>query len=78
MYWRTASGREVDFVVEVGRRIIGIEVKATRWPSWSDAEVLSQFVKEQGDHAAGVLLHGGDEVTWMSERVLAVPWWKVI
>jgi hypothetical protein len=36
-------------------------------------------VQEYGDDVLGcVLLHGGDKTFWMSERVIAAPWWKVI
>ncbi len=49
MYWRTARAREVDFVVESGRRVLGIEVKSTSKPTRSDAVVLRDFVASQGD-----------------------------
>src|SRR5204863_7629091 len=32
LYWRTASGEEVDFVVETGGEVIPIEIKATARP----------------------------------------------
>jgi len=25
-----------------------------------------------------LLLHAGDEVAWLSEGVLAAPWWRVL
>lgn len=36
LYWRTAAGEEVDFVVETGRQLIPIEVKATPRPRLRD------------------------------------------
>ena len=78
LYWRTASGQEVDFVVERGRQLLPIEVKTTTRPRLSDAQSLSTFLEEYDDMAKGaLLLHGGDETFWMRERVLAVPWWRV-
>jgi len=32
-YWRTASGEEVDFVIEADNALLPIEVKATRRPT---------------------------------------------
>lgn len=26
----------------------------------------------------GLLLHGGREVQWIAERILAAPWWRVV
>lgn len=60
--WRTATGEEVDFVVERGSHLLGIEVKATACPRASDAKHLRTFREEHGDSVRGCLLrHGGEE-----------------
>ena len=41
--WRTASGHEVDFVIEHQGRLLPIEVKATSRPSYRDVRVLKTF-----------------------------------
>ena len=28
--------------------------------------------------SAALLLHGGRETRWMSDRILAAPWWRVL
>jgi uncharacterized protein len=79
LFWRTSTGEEVDFVVEAKGRLLGIEVKATRNPGLNDARGLRAFLGEYGASAlGGLLLHGGDGVFWIADRVLAAPWWKVI
>jgi hypothetical protein len=79
MYWRTASGREVDFVVEWGERLLPVEVKATERPRTSDADGLRSFRAEHGRRArAGLLLHTGESVSWLADGVLAAPWWSVV
>lgn len=78
-FWRTASGYEVDFVLERARELVGVEVKSTGRPSLSDARGLKAFLAEHPRHArGGVLLHAGVESFWLDERILAVPWWKVM
>lgn len=78
-FWRTASGYEVDFVLERARQLVGVEVKSTGRPSSSDARGLRAFLAEHPRQArGGVLLHAGVESFWLDERILAVPWWKVI
>jgi hypothetical protein len=78
-YWRTANGEEVDFVVERGSDLLGIEVKSTTHPRPSDAKHLRTFRDEYGDSVRGCLvLHAGDAVEWLGPRILAVPWWRVI
>ena len=78
-YWRAATGEEVDLVVERGKHLLGIEVKATARPRTSDAAHLQTFRDEYGDSVRGcLLLHGGDQVEWLGSRILAAPWWMVI
>lgn len=78
-YWRTTTGEEVDLVVESGRRVVPIEVKATTRPRVGDAKGLIAFRAEYGARArAGLLLHAGEKTEWLAEGVLAVPWWRVV
>jgi predicted AAA+ superfamily ATPase len=78
LYWRTAAGEEVDFVVEAGRQLVPIEVKATPRPRLRDAGPLRAFRAEYGKAArAGLLLHTGSTLEWLAPDVLAVPWWRV-
>lgn len=79
MYWRTSSGEEVDFVIEWKGKLLGVEVKATSSPGYNAAKPLRVFLEEYGAHAlGGLILHGGKETFWISEGVLATPWWRVI
>ena len=79
LYWRTAAGEEVDFVIEAGDWLLPIEVKATERPRLRDAENLRTFRAEYGDRArAGLLLHAGSRLEWLTADVLAAPWWRVM
>lgn len=78
-YWRTASGEEVDFVVESGGKLLPIEIKSTARPRLADAKHLLSFREENGKKVrAGLLLHSGSAVEWIAPNVLAAPWWKVL
>jgi len=79
LYWRTATGEEVDFVIERHGKLLAVEVKATANPGYNDTKGLRLFLEEYGSDAlGGILLHGGEETYWISEGVLAAPWWKII
>lgn len=78
LYWRTASGEEVDFVIETPARTIPIEVKAAARVSPADARGLETFLEEYADTSdGGLLLYGGTETFPLTSRVLAAPWWRV-
>jgi hypothetical protein len=79
LYWRTANQEEVDFVIEAGPALLPIEVKATERPSHRDIRHLLTFREEYRARVAGaLLLHAGTATFWLSEGVLAAPWWRVL
>ena len=79
LYWRTTTDLEVDFVIETADRLLPIEVKATASPGYSDTRSLCAFREEYPDRfMGGLLLHGGAQMQWLSDRILAVPWWRVL
>lgn len=79
LYWRTSTGIEVDFVIELKGRLFPIEIKAARGASGSDARSLVQFRDEYPkSFAGGLLLHDGDQIEWIADRVLAAPWHRVV
>ena len=78
LYWRTATGQEVDFVIEAPARLLPIEVKASTRAMPSDAKGLEAFLDEYPDLTDGaLLLYAGKECVPLTGRVLAVPWWQV-
>jgi len=52
-YWRTTTGAEVDFVVERGGRLLGIEVKTTARPHPRDARGLRFPRRVSGERRRG-------------------------
>lgn len=79
LYWRTAKGAEVDIVVEWAGALLPIEVKATARARLNDARHLQTFMDEYGDAVRGaLLLYTGQEAFWLTQRVLAIPWWRVV
>jgi len=73
-YWRTVTGKEVDFVIEWGRKLLAIEVKLSGKPKYSDIENLKIFLTEYPETTAGILIHTGNEIKIMHEKIIALPW----
>jgi predicted AAA+ superfamily ATPase len=74
-YWRTTTGKEVDFVVEHGKKLLAIEAKLTRNPVFNDIKNLLTFIDEYPQTSIGLLLHAGSSIKWMHSKILAAPWW---
>jgi predicted AAA+ superfamily ATPase len=79
LYWRTTKGAEVDFVIEHDADILPVEVKSSNRVGLGDAKNLRVFLDEYSRRAkGGLLLYDGDEVFWLTDRILVVPWWRVV
>lgn len=79
LYWRTAKGEEVDFVIEWNGRLLPVEIKASRRPTTKDAHSILAFREDYGAAALpGLVLYDGEQIEGLADGVLAVPWWKVI
>ncbi len=74
-YWRTASGQEVDLVLEdrMGR-LAGVEVKAAATLSGGDVRGLQALATAAGKKwVRGVVLYTGTEVIPFAENLHGVP-----
>jgi hypothetical protein len=74
-YWRTMNGKEVDFVLEYGKKLLALEVKMTDNPTAYDIKNLLLFLDEHPETVRGVLVHSGRTVKWLHTKIIAVPWW---
>ncbi len=74
-YFRSTTGKEVDFVLEWGNRLLAFECKHTQRPGYGDIRNLLHFLEEHPQAVRGVLLHTGRRAQILHRRVLALPWW---
>ena len=74
-YWRTASGQEVDVVLEDrAGRVVGVEVKAAATLSSNDVRGLQALSIAASKHwLRGVVLYAGTEVIPFSSNLHGVP-----
>ena len=73
-FWRTASGTEVDLVVETGGKLVPIEAKLSATPRPPMAAGIRAFQQVFGDRAAsGYVIHPGEVALPLAPGVIAVP-----
>ena len=72
-FWNEQGRHEVDFVIESGRKVIAIEVKAaTRWRE-SDLSGLRAFLDRTPRCVASVLAYNGREAVQLGDKLFAIP-----
>lgn len=71
-HYRDRDQREVDVIVERGRQVAGIEIKATATPRPRDARHLAYLRDRLGDRfTLGVVLHTGRQHVVLGDRLVA-------
>lgn len=76
-YFRTKSGAEVDYIVEIDGNLIPIEVKWTERPSSSDARHLITFMQEQHRAQQGFIICRCIRPMQITENIRAIPWFAI-
>ena len=77
-YWHIQGRHEVDFVIENRNSCVALELKAaSRW-SEKDLSSLRRFIEETPSCIAGVLMHNGNRVSRLGEKLWALPMGMVI
>jgi len=74
-YWRTTAGKEVDFVVEWGKKLVAIEAKLSYNIRYSDLNNLRIFMDEYPETIASLVLYTGNEIKLIDKNITAVPWY---
>lgn len=72
-FWRTMNGKEVDVVIEQGRRAVALEIKMSERVSFADADNLRLFLAEHSRTAVGAVIYQGNEIKRLDENIVALP-----
>ncbi len=73
-FWRIKNGREVDFVLEYGRKVLAIEVKLSNKAKYEDIQNLLHFIDETPNALGGILIYNGNKIQKLTANVFAIPW----
>jgi uncharacterized protein len=72
-FWGIQGRNEVDFIIEVGRNCLALEVKSSaRWQK-KDLSGLEAFLAATPHCVGGVLCYNGTEAVRLGERLWALP-----
>ena len=82
-FYRTRAGREIDFVLHAGSRLLALEAKASERTHRTEARPLAEFLDSTipGVPAAkqrlGLIITRGREMERLAPHVWAVPDWRL-
>ena len=76
-YWRDAAGPEIDYILDVSRHYIPIEVKWSDHPSMTDAKHLHKFIQEHEEAHYGYIICQTPQTYKISKEITAIPWQNI-
>lgn len=71
-FYRTASGAEVDLILEGKFGLIPIEIKYNQSVSLGKIRAIKDFVREH-ELPYGIVIDNGESVRWITEEIVAIP-----
>ena len=75
LYWKPkAHDVEVDFVISLAGRHIGIEVKASDEITFGDTKSMREFLKTHPEVSKGIIVYTGNRIYPTATNIYAVPW----
>lgn len=77
-HWRLSSGQKVDFVLEEGRQLVPVEIKASKSVGRSEAKHIRTFRERHDNSPRGLLLSCDPSIRVVAPGVIASPWWAVL
>ncbi len=67
---------EIDFIIQIGREVIPIEVKATARIRDVDTSLMEEFISEHRAHY-GIVLYGGSTYVDSDRKIIFYPYWLI-
>ncbi|HLD21519.1 MAG TPA: ATP-binding protein [Patescibacteria group bacterium] len=77
-FWRTSGGAEVDCVIDMGNKIIPIEIKSSASIVASELKGLKHFLSDYAAVAShGYVITMGKKKEQLAENITAIPWFEL-
>lgn len=74
-YWKTSGGAEVDCVLDLGGKVIPIEIKSSPKVGPGELKGLKNFLEEYSQIAKmGYVIMTGERKEKLAENITALPW----
>ncbi|MEJ5366660.1 MAG: DUF4143 domain-containing protein [Desulfosoma sp.] len=77
VFWRDASGREVDLVLELGQEVTAVEVKSAMTVVSDVLRPLQSWRELTGKPEAPCALIYGEDRAFRRSGVVVYPWWTL-
>jgi predicted AAA+ superfamily ATPase len=77
-FWRDKTGNEIDLIVDIGSKLLPIEIKASKTYSPElKTNIFSWLNLKNNPSEKGFVIYRGEEVIGKRSAVSVIPWWNL-
>jgi predicted AAA+ superfamily ATPase len=77
-FWRDKTGNEIDLIVDIGSKLLPIEIKASKTYSPElKTNIFSWLNLKNNTSEKGFVIYRGEEIIGKRSAVSVVPWWNL-
>jgi len=77
-FWRDKTGNEIDLIVDIGSKLLPIEIKASKTYSPElKTNIFSWLNLKNNTSEKGFVIYRGEEVIGKRSDVSVIPWWNL-
>jgi hypothetical protein len=77
-FWRDKTGNEIDLIVDIGSKLLPIEIKASKTYSPKlKTNIFSWLNLKNNTSEKGFVIYRGEEVIGKKSAVSVIPWWDL-
>ncbi len=77
-FWRDKTGNEIDLIVDIGSKLLPIEIKASKTYSPElKSNIFSWLNLKNNTSEKGLVIYRGEEVIGKKSPVSVIPWWDL-
>jgi hypothetical protein len=77
-FWRDKTGNEIDLIVDIGSKLLPIEIKASKTYSPElKTNIFSWLNLKNNTSEKGFVIYRGEEVIGKRSAVRVIPWWDL-
>jgi predicted AAA+ superfamily ATPase len=75
-FWRDKTGNEIDLIVDIGSKLLPIEIKASKtYSPRLKSNILSWLNLKNNTSEKGFVIYRGEGVIGKKSTVTVIPWW---
>lgn len=77
-FWRDKTGNEIDLIVDIGSKLLPIEIKASKTYSPElKTNIFSWLKLKNNTSEKGFVIYRGEEIIGKRSAVSVIPWWNL-